>query len=104
MNMMISYQELVRTFPSAASALCARMAARLMAQYPEYRPETIRALITHSAQWTPAMLRMYPARNKSGFAQLIRHCGWGSPDVERALWSVKNSGVFQDSCHSLFKY
>lgn len=62
-----------------------------MAQYPEYRPETIRALITHSAQWTPAMLRMYPARNKSGFAQLIRHCGWGSPDVERALWSVKNS-------------
>ncbi|HBK4800746.1 TPA: S8 family peptidase [Klebsiella michiganensis] len=76
---------------SAASALCARMAARLMAQYPEYRPETIRALITHSAQWTPAMLRMYPARNKSGFAQLIRHCGWGSPDVERALWSVKNS-------------
>ncbi|MDM7114950.1 hypothetical protein QUH12_27215, partial [Klebsiella pneumoniae] len=23
------------------------MAARLMAQYPEYRPETIRALITH---------------------------------------------------------
>ncbi|MFJ5491639.1 S8 family peptidase [Pectobacterium carotovorum] len=76
---------------SAASALCSRMAAQLMAQYPDLRPETIRALIIHSAKWTPAMLSMYPARNKSGFAQLIRHCGWGSPDVERALWSVKNS-------------
>ncbi|WP_368545870.1 S8 family peptidase [Klebsiella pneumoniae] len=76
---------------SAASALCARMAAKLMRQYPAYRPETIRALITHSAQWTPAMLRMYPVHNKASYVQLIRHCGWGAPDVERALWSVKNS-------------
>ncbi|EPX9374725.1 S8 family peptidase [Yersinia ruckeri] len=90
---------------SAASALCARMAAQLMAQYPALRPETIRALITHSAQWTPAMLRMYPARNKSSFAQLIRHCGWGSPDVERALWSVKNSLslIAEDSLHPYHK-
>lgn len=76
---------------SAASAQCSRMAAQLMAQYPSLRPETIRALITHSARWTPAMLDMYPPRNKSGYAQLIRHCGWGVPDIERALWSVKNS-------------
>ncbi|NHB87009.1 S8 family peptidase [Photorhabdus tasmaniensis] len=76
---------------SAASALCARMAAQLMAQYPSLRPETIRALITHSAQWTPAMLEMYPARTKKGYALLVRHCGWGAPNIERALWSVKNS-------------
>ncbi|HDD9398986.1 TPA: S8 family peptidase [Escherichia coli] len=76
---------------SAASALCARMAAQLMVQYPAYRPETIRALIIHSAQWTPAMEKMYPANNRSGYVQRIRHCGWGVPDIERALWSVKNS-------------
>ncbi|EOZ6414612.1 S8 family peptidase [Cronobacter turicensis] len=90
---------------SAASALCARMAAQLMLQYPSLRPETIRALITHSAQWTPAMLRMYPARNKSGFAQLIRHCGWGRPDIERALWSAKNSLslIAEDSLYPFHK-
>lgn len=77
---------------SAASALCARMAAQLMAQYPALRPETIRAIITHSARWTPAMLEMYPPNGKkSGYASLIRHCGWGVPDQELAMWSVKNS-------------
>ncbi|WP_391528800.1 S8 family peptidase [Photorhabdus akhurstii] len=76
---------------SAASALCARMAAQLMAQYPSLRPEIIRALITHSAQWTPAMLDMYPVRTKKSYTSLVRHCGWGAPNIERALWSVKNS-------------
>ncbi|WP_367165963.1 S8 family peptidase [Kosakonia cowanii] len=77
---------------SAASALCARMAAQLMAQYPTLRPETIRALITHSARWTPAMLEMYPPNGKkSGYASLIRHCGWGVPDRELAMWSMENS-------------
>ena len=90
---------------SAASALCARMAAQLMTQYPDLRPETIRALITHSAEWTPAMLRMYPARTKSDFIQLIRHCGWGVPNVERALWSAKNSLslISEDSLHPYHK-
>lgn len=40
---------------SAASALCSRMAAQLMTAYPQLRPETIRALIVHSAEWTAAM-------------------------------------------------
>ncbi|WP_339921722.1 S8 family peptidase [Photorhabdus caribbeanensis] len=76
---------------SAASALCARMAAQLMVQYPSLRPETIRALITHSAQWTSAMLEMYPVRTKKSYTSLVRHCGWGAPNIERVLWSVKNS-------------
>lgn len=80
---------------SAASALGARMAAQLMSAYPELRPETIRALVVHSAQWTAAMRHSYlpsdvPA-NKSHFADLIRHCGWGVPDLDRALWSAGNS-------------
>jgi len=80
---------------SAASALCSRMAAQLMAAYPKLRPETIRALIVHSAAWTNAMLTMYLPSNKSpnknDYTNLVRHCGWGVPDLERALWSAENS-------------
>lgn len=76
---------------SAASALAARMAAQLMAQFPDLRPETIRALITHSARWTDRMLEMYPPVNQTGYANLIRHCGWGVPDAELAIWSRNNS-------------
>ncbi len=80
---------------SAASALCSRMAAQLMAAYPQLRPETIRALIVHSSEWTEAMRKMYlpeeRSHNKNDYANLIRHCGWGVPDLERALWSAANS-------------
>lgn len=40
---------------SSACALTSRLAATLMAEYPEYWPETIRGLIVHSAEWTPRM-------------------------------------------------
>lgn len=80
---------------SAASALCARMAAQIMAAYPQLRPETVRALIVSSAEWTEAMLQMFPAqgaqRTKQENLALIKHCGWGVPDLERALWSAGNS-------------
>jgi hypothetical protein len=90
---------------SAASALCARMAAQLMAAYPALRPETIRALIVHSAEWSVAMRGMYlPEQrlpNKNDYVDLIRHCGWGTPDLERALWSAGNSLtlVIEDVVH-----
>jgi len=80
---------------SAASALGARMAAQLMAAYPALRPETIRALIVHSAEWTDAMRATYLPANKhatkSDHVHMIRHCGWGAPDLDRALWSAGNS-------------
>jgi len=80
---------------SAASALGARMAAQLMAAYPALRPETIRALIVHAAEWTDAMRSAYlPAAKsptKTDYVHLIRHCGWGAPDLDRALWSAGNS-------------
>lgn len=80
---------------SAASALCARMAAQIMAAYPQLRPETVRALIVSSAEWTEAMLQMFPAqgaqRTKQENIALIKHCGWGAPDLGRALWSAGNS-------------
>ena len=80
---------------SAASALAARMAAQLMAEYPELWPETIRALIVHSAEWTDAMRQAFlPGAGqptKADVARLVRHCGFGVPNLERALWSVENS-------------
>lgn len=80
---------------SAASALCARLAGQLMAAYPDFRPETIRALIVHSAEWTDAMRAAYLPANKSAtktdHVHLIRHCGWGAPNLDRALWSAGNS-------------
>lgn len=90
---------------SAASALCARMACKLMANYPQLLPETIRALIIHSAEWTESMRQSYlPANrvaNKNDFSNLIRHCGWGAPDLGRAQWSASNSLtlVVEDKVH-----
>lgn len=80
---------------SAAAALCSRMAAGLMAQYPDLWPESIRGLIVHSAQWTEAMKRQFlPAKGKptkTQIAALARHCGFGVPSLDRAMWSADNS-------------
>jgi len=90
---------------SAASALCSRMAAQIMAAYPLLRPETVRALIVNSAEWTEPMLQMYPPtgarRTKQEYATLIRHCGWGVPNLARAQWSAGNSLslVVEDEVH-----
>ncbi len=90
---------------SAASALGARLAGQLMAAYPALRPETIRALIVHSAEWTEAMRAAYLPTNrpatKTDHVSLIRHCGWGAPQLDRALWSASNSLtlVVEDQVH-----
>ena len=77
---------------SAATALASRFAASLQAEYPDYWPETIRGLIIHSAEWTQAMKdRFAPLRTKSEYERLLRYCGYGVPNIKRALWSAKNS-------------
>jgi hypothetical protein len=79
---------------SAATALATRMAAQLITVYPELWPESIRALIVHSAEWTEAMRQAFlPPRRpkKADYAILLRHCGFGVPDLDRAMWSVSNS-------------
>ena len=78
---------------SAASALAANMAARIMAQYPDFWPETVRALLVHSARWTPEMLQLHHigGTHTEQMTNLLRHCGYGVPDLRRALWSASNS-------------
>lgn len=84
---------------SAATALASRMAAMLMAQYPDYWPETIRALMIHSAEWTETTSGRFKLRTKNNYERLLRYCGFGVPDLERALWSAENAVtlIAQDS-------
>ena len=79
---------------SAATALACRMSAQVAAEYPELWPETIRALLVHAAEWTDAMKAAYlppgPA-TKVSYEQLVRRCGFGVPNLNRALYSVADS-------------
>ncbi|MGH3302353.1 MAG: S8 family peptidase [Streptosporangiaceae bacterium] len=75
---------------SAAAAQAARLAALVMATYPEYWPETVRALLVHAAEWTPVMRsEIDQGRQQSLQAQqmLLRRYGWGVPSEERVLFS-----------------
>jgi hypothetical protein len=77
---------------SAASALAARMAAQISTAYPELWPETVRALIVHSAEWTQRMQDDFLKSNAKGaYESLVRTCGFGVPDIGRALWSASNT-------------
>lgn len=76
---------------SAAAAQGARMAAQIKAQYRDYWPETIRAMMVHSAQWTPAMLAELDAtQSKRARYEMVRRFGYGVPNLERALASASN--------------
>lgn len=76
---------------SAATAQAARLAARLAADHPEFWPETTRALIVHSAEWTEPMLRALQQRTgKRDRYELVRRFGYGVPDFERATASAIN--------------
>ena len=75
---------------SAAAAQAARLAAMLSARYPDLWPETIRALIIHSAEWTPWMKGKLAVASKSEAASLIRQFGYGVPSFERAAASAEN--------------
>ena len=76
---------------SAATALASRLGARLSAAYPEYWPETIRALIVHSAEWSDQMLKEFPRGSGTSLKHRLRCYGYGVPDEERAFWTAQNA-------------
>jgi hypothetical protein len=77
---------------SAATAQVARLAAMVQAEYPDYWPETVRALIVHSARWTPTMdAALGVAHGKRGRAALVRRYGFGVPSLSRALRSANDA-------------
>jgi len=75
---------------SAATAQAARLAAMLSAKFPELWPEMIRALIVHSAEWTPWMKAKLATAGKREAAALLRQFGYGVPSFERASASAEN--------------
>lgn len=76
---------------SAAAAQASRLCASISAAYHELWPETIRALMVHSAEWTPRMMALLNGtRNLSERYPLLRMFGHGVPSLERALASAEN--------------
>lgn len=79
---------------SAATAQAACWCAKIQSAYPNFWPETIRALMVHSANWTETMKRQFlPAGDratKTEYKRLVRLCGWGVPDLDRALNTARN--------------
>jgi hypothetical protein len=78
---------------SASTALASRFAANLYYHYPTLWPETIRALIVHSANWTPEMLANTTIEQLTldQKTKLITSVGYGVPNMQKARYSANNS-------------
>lgn len=73
---------------SAATAQASRLAALAMDRYPDYWPETVRGLLTHSAEWTDTMRRRLERNHtKTARHRLLREFGWGVPSEDTVLSS-----------------
>jgi len=68
-----------------------------MARYPVMRPETVRGLLVHCADWTPAMQARRQTMIAMGLSEeqatlaTLDCFGWGVPDEERLFWSADNA-------------
>jgi hypothetical protein len=77
---------------SAATAQVARLTALILAEYPDFWPETVRGLVVHSARWTKAMeAHLRGASGKRGRATRVRRYGFGVPSLARALRSANDA-------------
>ena len=77
---------------SAATALAANFCAKITTKYPEAWPQTIRGLVVHSAELTEQMKNKFLKDNtKTSYGNLLRVCGYGIPNLDRALGVLKNS-------------
>lgn len=86
---------------SASAALASRMGAQIIQNYPDLWPETVRALIVHSAEWTPQMISevsgdssgsndMWDLQRQQK-ENLMRKYGHGIPNITSALRNAKNA-------------
>jgi len=80
------------TMTSAAAAQASWMAAHIQSQYPDFWPETIRALLVHSAYWPKGLWQQFSGDgSKTAIRRMLSICGYGVPSLERALFSASNS-------------
>lgn len=80
---------------SAAAAQAARIATRILQQYPDFRPESIRGLLVHSARWPEPLLTREGLDPHAGgttihVEHLMRGHGFGVVHEDRALASLAN--------------
>lgn len=76
---------------SAATAQASWMAAKIQREYPNAWPETVRALIVHSATWTDAMkMQFLGDESKTSYRKLLRTCCYGVPNLDHALSCAVN--------------
>ncbi len=73
---------------SPATAAAGNLVAQIRRRYPSLWPETVRALVVHSARWTPAMST---DGNKGDHRTAVRRYGWGVPNADRALRSADDA-------------
>lgn len=77
---------------SAATAQVARMGAIISAEYSTLWPETLRALIVHSSEWTQTMQAAIDGANgRQAIGALLRRYGFGKPALSRALRSAADA-------------
>lgn len=78
---------------SSATAQASWMASQLLLEYPNMWPETVRALLIHSADWTSQMKNTFCKDDKksTGRRNLLRCCGYGIPNIEKAKQCFNNS-------------
>ena len=78
---------------SSATAQAAWFCSQILNEYPNIWPETVRALMIHSADWTPEMKRQFCSTDtkKKGRKQLLRHCGYGIPNLEKVIQCMNNN-------------
>lgn len=77
---------------SCATALATNMAMKLQRMYSDAWPETIRGLMVHSASWTETMKEQFlKGNNKKDYRLLLRTCGYGKPDLDKAIQCSNNS-------------
>lgn len=81
---------------SASTAQGSWFAAKIAFEYPNAWPQTIRALIVHSANWNSAMLNQLNVKpnNKGDKKKLLRVFGYGIPNLSKALYSQENALTF----------
>ncbi len=91
---------------SAATAIAANLAGRVLTVRPQFWPETVRGLIVHSAEWTPTMLaHLNQDSSRQEKLAFLRRYGYGVPNYERALFSALNDAtlVVEDSLHPFWR-
>ena len=78
---------------SSATAQASCFCAKILEKYPHIWPETVRALVIHSADWTPEMKAQFIPKDKTKTAKraLLRTCGYGIPNLTKAIECMDNS-------------